>query len=204
MQDVFESVVVLSPPTATLLISFIIPLLTALLTKLVAPAWVKAICGLLLTTALGVVTLLSQAGVEGVPMKQLLTYIVVALVGSELAYNYLWKPLGAWALIQQWTSGFGMGGKASEQPLNPADVLTPPPGGFGQGSSARMFQERLDNRLLISMETGMGFDGEPVGQQVIVPLTQFEVETAEVAPIPKAPKVLRRWLGGTEEVLPTT
>lgn len=179
MQDLFDSTVVLAPPTANLLISFMLPLLVAASAKVVAPAWVKAFINLFLATALGVITLLSQAGVEGVPMKRLLVYVVVAMIASDLAYNYVWKPLGIWPLIAEWTSGFGFGGKATEQPLNPRGVLTPPPGGVGAGPDVNT------RDITFTMETGMGFVNHGnLERQVLVEPDLVDIPSSEMGLAP--------------------
>lgn len=88
----------------------LMPLLTALLTKLDASSKVKAILNLVLSIAAGVLAAFIAAGDAGLSVLQMLTAGITAYLSSQVTYSGLWRPTGTTARIGTSTSGFGLGG----------------------------------------------------------------------------------------------
>jgi hypothetical protein len=88
----------------------VVPALTAVLTQLTAPAWLKAIANLLLSAVAGVLSSALSGGILDVAhWEQILLAIAVAWVTSVASYYGLYRPTGASDRIARATARFGIG-----------------------------------------------------------------------------------------------
>ena len=86
----------------------VVPLLTALATKLRASSRVKAITNLVLSVVAGTVAYL--VGVDGsTDVIGLLSAVISTYLASGVTYSNLWKPTGAAPALQSATADSGIG-----------------------------------------------------------------------------------------------
>lgn len=86
----------------------IIPLLTAILTKLNASSGVKAICSLILSMMAGAVAYLIAHDGNG-DLLDLISAMVVVYLGAGASYQNFWKPTGTSLKLAEATAGTGIG-----------------------------------------------------------------------------------------------
>lgn len=92
----------------------VVPLLTALATKLNASGRLKAIVNLVLSVIAGVVAYL--VGVDGeTSVVGLLSATISTYLASGVTYQNLWKPTGTAPALQEATANSGLG-SSSEPP----------------------------------------------------------------------------------------
>lgn len=86
----------------------VIPLLTALLTKLEASSGVKAVSNLVLSMAAGGVAYLVTNDGSG-DLLELISAAVAVYLTSGVTYQNLWKPTGATLKLASSTANTGLG-----------------------------------------------------------------------------------------------
>lgn len=93
----------------SLVVGFLLPVLTDLITKSKAGSTVKAIVNLLLAAAGGVVVTYSTVGFTDGNWRIIVTNIAITFGTSLLSFFGVWKPTGTSDAIQKSTPKFGIG-----------------------------------------------------------------------------------------------
>lgn len=88
------AVFVISAPVVQSLISFVIPLITALLTKWTFPAWAKGVITIVLNAVVAALTTAVVADGSAVLSNQTFLTFIYGVVVSVVSYNALWRPAG--------------------------------------------------------------------------------------------------------------
>lgn len=97
-----------APETLALVTGTVLPLLVGVLTKLDAPAWLKAVVLAVLSGISGYLT--NVASVTGVvEFWPVVTAAFLAAVAGWSSYQSLWKPTNVAPLVQRSTARFGVG-----------------------------------------------------------------------------------------------
>jgi len=84
--------ITLSAFLVTLLISYLIPLVTALLTKVTASPTVKQLVTAFLAAVNGFVVAATQADGSALFTKEMLLFAVISFITANVGYISLWKP----------------------------------------------------------------------------------------------------------------
>lgn len=90
------------------IVGTVMPLLTAVLTKLSASSGIKAIVNLALSAGAGVLALFTASGGK-TTWYEIVGAVVAAYLASGVSYQNLWKPLKVAPALQESTQGFGVG-----------------------------------------------------------------------------------------------
>lgn len=102
----------------TFLAGTIVPLLTAVITKLRAPSHLKSIVNLAISALAGVVAYgIAHEGAFDV--MGLVSAGVTTYLASGVSYQNLWKPTGAALAVQKATAGIGLGAQPEDPPAGP-------------------------------------------------------------------------------------
>lgn len=104
-----EDVIRVAPAFLAFIVGSLMPLLTALLTKVNASSAVKGTLNLVLSIIGGVVSAFVTAGDAGLTVLQIGTAAIAAYLASQVAYSGLWKPTGATGAIADSSKGIGLG-----------------------------------------------------------------------------------------------
>lgn len=114
-----NSVIELDVTVLAFLAGTVIPLLTALITKLRASSGVKAVCNLVLSViAGGVAHLIANEGAS--TWMELVTAMVAVYLASGVSYQNLWKPTGVTLKIGETTSTKGIGSEIKPEQVQVA------------------------------------------------------------------------------------
>lgn len=106
------STITLDPIVYSAIGGVLIPVLTALVTKLNASGGVKATVALFLAAVLGVATTIQQQGSTTFDWKIAVMSVLSAFLTAGSSYNHLWKPAGDTDTVPGAlaTKNFGLGG----------------------------------------------------------------------------------------------
>lgn len=97
----------IDPLLLSFLVGSVMPLLTALLTKVDASSAVKGVLNLILSCAAGAIAAFVTAGDAGLTTYQLLAAIIATYLSSQATYTGLWRATGATRALA--TKGVGSG-----------------------------------------------------------------------------------------------
>jgi hypothetical protein len=160
----------------TICVGFVIPLLTSVVTKEKAPAWVKAVINALLGAIAG--ALVTAIGDNGnVVLGSWVTGIAEAFITSVASYFGLWKPSGVADAISLKTAGLGFGRKTP--PDLPASAWFDQVRRGGSDEAIRLWDATPDVPV-ISMD-------EPPVKPYIKPSPQSPAPRAKAPAAKKAP-----------------
>lgn len=112
--QVLETVIQVDVTVLAFLAGTVIPLLTALVTKLQASSRVKAIVNLVLSLLAGSVAhLVAHDGQSN--WMNLVTAMVAVYLASGVSYQNFWKPTGTSVAVQEKTSSVGLGYRVTHE-----------------------------------------------------------------------------------------
>lgn len=107
--DLANTVIEMDVTVLAFLAGTVIPLLTALVTKITASSAVKAVANLILSMAAGGVAFLVANDGTGT-LLELIAAMVSVYLASGVSYTNFWKPTGTAAAVQSATPNTGVGG----------------------------------------------------------------------------------------------
>lgn len=103
-----STVITLDATVLSFLVGSVLPLLTALATKLNASSAVKGVVNLVLSVAGGVLAAF-MANSGSLTLIEIASAAIVVYLGSGATYSHLWKPLGTPQAIASATENKGVG-----------------------------------------------------------------------------------------------